>query len=244
MDVAREQVQQRTSEDFPLLVLTEEQTAGRGRMRRPWGVPPGSALLFSLVLCPRWLALADAAALIWLAGVSLCEGITTVTPLEPRLKWPNDVLLPGACQPDEHPHSGMHKIAGILLESSSSNGHLDWAIIGCGLNVHASPPADMSLRYPASSLDAALGQAVPQLPLLRAILRRMDYWYNQLATGEIQQLFTTWRGLLITLGQQVQIQTDAGLLCGLAEDVDLSGALHLRDDRGQVHVITNGDVSG
>jgi BirA family biotin operon repressor/biotin-[acetyl-CoA-carboxylase] ligase len=138
----------------------------------------------------------------------------------------------------------MYKIAGILLESSSSSSHLDWAIIGCGLNVHASPPLDMSLRYPASNLDAALGRTVPRLPLLRAILQRMDYWYNQLEAGAYHQLFTAWRALLVTLGQQVHIQTDAGVLRGLAEDVDTSGALRLRDKGGQVHVITTGDVSG
>jgi BirA family biotin operon repressor/biotin-[acetyl-CoA-carboxylase] ligase len=142
------------------------------------------------------------------------------------------------------PRSGLYKIAGILLESSSSSTHLDWAIIGCGLNVHASPPADMSLRYPATSLDAALGRAVPRLPLLRAILLRIDYWYRQLEAGEHHQLFATWRGLLATLGQQVEIHTDSVVLSGLAEDVDTDGSLHLRDAEGQVHIVTNGDVSG
>ncbi len=237
MDTAREQIGQRSAEEFPLLVLAEEQTAGRGRMGRPWSAPAGSALLFSLVLRPHWLNPADAAALVWMTGVSLCEGIAAVTPLQPRLKWPNDVLLPDA-------HSGMRKVAGILLEASSTESRMDWATIGCGLNVHASPPPDSNLLYPAGDLAAALGGPLPRLPLLRAILVRLDHWYNRLHNGERDALFAIWRRLLVTPGQQVRVQTSAGEIAGLAEDVEPSGSLRIVDAAGQIHIVSNGDVSG
>jgi BirA family biotin operon repressor/biotin-[acetyl-CoA-carboxylase] ligase len=175
--------------------------------------------------------------LVWLAGVSLCEAIAAVTPLKPRLKWPNDLLLPDST-------GRLHKIAGILLESGSSSERLDWAVIGCGLNVSASPPPDPSLRYPATSLQATLGHPVPRLPLLRAILERMDDWYTRLQAGGRDDLYATWHGLLATLGQPVHIALNEGTLSGTAEDVDTSGALHVRDEEGTLHIVTNGDVSG
>jgi BirA family biotin operon repressor/biotin-[acetyl-CoA-carboxylase] ligase len=243
MDIAREQARKWSAEAFPMLVLAEEQTAGRGRMKRPWVGAPGEALLFSLALRNLWeLPPTSAHMLIWMAGVSVCEAIAAVTPLRPRLKWPNDVLLPLDNQ-SATPGS-MGKVAGILLESSSSHNHINWAVIGCGLNVNDSPPVEMQMLYPAVSLASAVGQRVPRLPLLQAILRRMDFWCTCLQTGDHDALFVAWRDLLITLGQQVRIQTDSGILVGMAEAVDPSGALYVRDEVGTLHSITNGDVSG
>ncbi len=235
MDVGRDHLHKQPQDAFPLLVLAEEQTAGRGRMQRPWVAPAGGALLFSLVLRPRWvLPPAQSTALVWLAGVSICEGIAAETPLHPVLKWPNDVLL----KTDD----GLGKIAGILLESGSSSNRLEWANIGVGLNVSASPPPDPTLHYPATNLAAVLRRPVPRLPLLRAILLRLDSWYTRLGDGDHAELFAAWRDLLATPGQQVRVQTTDALITGLAEDVDASGALHIRDAEGKLHVVTNGDV--
>ncbi len=238
MDIAREHLRQQPPEVFPLLVQADEQLAGRGRMRRPWVGAPGQSLLFSLVLRPHWLQpTADVITLVWLAGVSLCEAIAATSTLQPRLKWPNDVLLPLPDQPDR-----MGKIAGILLESASSQQQVDWAIIGCGLNVNSSPSPDASMRYPATSLTVAQGAPVARLHLLRAILTRMDSWYTRLQAGEREALFVAWRALLTTLGQQVTIDTGDGTLSGLAEAVESSGALNVRDKTGTLHVVTTGDI--
>jgi BirA family biotin operon repressor/biotin-[acetyl-CoA-carboxylase] ligase len=209
-------------------------------MRRPWAAAPGSALLFSLVLRPGWLAPEAAMSLVWLAAVSLCEGIALVTPLSPRLKWPNDVLLPA--QSPAPGGAAWHKVAGILLESGHAQQRLDWASIGCGINISEHPPADV-LRSPATNLSAALGEPLPRLPLLRAILLRMDMWYGRLQQGDHDSLFAAWQNLLVTVGQQVQIETASGdILRGLAEGVEPSGALLVRDAAGTLHTVNSGDV--
>lgn len=241
MDTVREQLRQTEDHSVPMLVLAEEQTAGRGRKQRPWAAPPGSALLFSLGLRPHWLPLARVPSLVWMAGVALCEGISETTGLHPRLKWPNDVVLVGEKQADGTPT--LAKIAGILLETGSSGTGVAWAIIGCGINVSASPPLDTPLRYPATSLAAAAGRAIARLPLLRSILVRMDTWYTRLEQGADESLFVAWRDLLVTIGQQVQVDTADGPLAGYAEAVEPSGALRVRDADGNVHLVTSGDVS-
>lgn len=241
MEIAREQLKQQPESAFPMLILADSQTAGRGRLGRPWIAPPGSALLFSLVLRPRWMPPSDVIALVWMTGVSVCEAIAGLTPLHPRLKWPNDVLL---VTDDGQTPPTPKKIAGILMEFGSTGEQVDWAIVGCGLNVSASPPEDTPLNYPATSLAEASGQPVPRLPLLQSILTRLDYWYIRLQQRQRDHLFATWRDTLATLGQQVQLHTTEGTLSGLAEEVAPSGALLVRDADGVLHTVTSGDVGG
>src|SRR5262249_38484749 len=109
-DLAKQRA--RAGEAEGLVILAEEQTAGRGRQGRGWAAPPGSGLLLSLLLRPAWLPPGDAFLLMMLAGVALCEAVEQVAPLRAGLKWPNDLLLPagpGAQAPT-------HKAAGILSE--------------------------------------------------------------------------------------------------------------------------------
>jgi len=235
MDIARERLQTANLADLPLLVLAEEQTAGRGRLGRTWVAPAGSSLLFSLALRPNWLAPAHAPALIWWASVALCEGIADSLGIQPRLKWPNDVLIDVDAQ--------WCKVAGILVELSSNEQGIERAIIGCGLNVSASPPANLPLRYPATHLQVAFGQQISRLTLLQSILRRLDHWYLRLQNGEKEQLFQTWQALLITLGQDIEVNVANKVLKGRAEAVDASGTLFLRDENNYLHSISSGDVA-
>jgi BirA family biotin operon repressor/biotin-[acetyl-CoA-carboxylase] ligase len=265
MDLARELLSQLSDSQLPALVVADEQTAGRGRMGRPWVAPPGTALLASLAFRPVWLAPSQGVALVWLAAVALCEAVEDVTPLRPGLKWPNDLLVaaggesretaalaqlsPDQTSPpsaDRHPRPAppeavWAKAAGILLEVAVGQSGLETAVIGCGVNVSAAPPAGET-RYPATSLAAASGGAVSRLALLRALLRRIDAWHVRLRAGDSEGLYTAWRSRLLTIGQQVRIETPGGPIEGLAEDVDRGGALLVREPTGVVHSVTAGDV--
>lgn len=245
MDVARDWLRNAPPAARSLLVQTDEQTAGRGRMGRPWTAPPASALLFSLAPRPPWLTPATTPTLIWLAATSLCAAIENETGLQARLKWPNDVLLPApdlAQTMQAGSYAGWHKVAGVLIELGGGQPP-EWAIIGCGLNVSASPPLQAGLRYPATHLSRHTGRPVARLPLLRSIIRHCDAWYGRLADGDTASLFAAWRERLVTIGQTVEVQTAGGPLHGYAEDVEPDGALRLRAADGTLQIISHGDVS-
>jgi BirA family biotin operon repressor/biotin-[acetyl-CoA-carboxylase] ligase len=172
-------------------------------------------------------------ALVWMAGVALCDAVGEEVGLAATLKWPNDLLLPAP--------AGHAKAAGILLEAGIGGRTLDWAIIGIGVNVSDSPPP-AATRYPATSLRAAAGRPVDRLALLRSLLRHLDAWHRQLIDGDDTYLFEAWRGRLHTLGRSVTVHGPQGSVSGLAEAVGRDGALLLRDDYGALHTITTGDV--
>lgn len=244
-DIVRERA--RAGQAEGLVVLAEEQVAGRGRLGRGWAAPPGSSLLLSLLLRPTWLPPTGAFALTMLASVALCEAVEQVAPVRAALKWPNDLVLPIAQPglPDAPPEQ--RKAAGILSELELDRGGIAWAVIGIGVNVNWMPVGVVDgrdLAAVATSVSAAASRPVERRALLRALLAQLDVRYLALRQGRREELFDAWRGRLAMLGQPVQVRLLPGELHGIAEDVEPSGALRVRDERGVVHMILAGDIGG
>ena len=210
-----------------LLVLADTQTAGRGRQGRRWLTPAGSALALSLVLRPS-LTAEHAARVTMLAGVAVCEALEQLAGVQAGLKWPNDVLLDG------------RKAGGILVESALSGAHLDYLVLGIGINVSAAPPPEAVL-FPATSVEAAAGRPVDRLALLHALLARLDHHYPDLA-GANGRLHTTWLSRLLWLGERVVAQSAEGDYDGVVAGADPDGALVLRLDNGERKRVVAGDV--
>jgi BirA family biotin operon repressor/biotin-[acetyl-CoA-carboxylase] ligase len=99
-----------------------------------------------------------------------------------------------------------------------------------------------NLSQTATSVAAAAGREVSRLALLRALLTRLDARYQEVRRGRQAELFGAWRARLATLGRQVEIRMVDEVLRGVAEDVEPSGALVLRDADGVRRVVTAGDV--
>jgi BirA family biotin operon repressor/biotin-[acetyl-CoA-carboxylase] ligase len=208
-----------------LLVVAEEQTAGRGRGGRRWLTPPGSALALSVVLRPP-LTAALGTRLTMLAGLAACEAIEQAAGVQAGLKWPNDVLIGG------------RKAGGILVESALREDRVDHAVLGVGLNVSWAP-APEQVDFPATCVDAEAGRATDRLVLLRALLARLEARYVEL---EGERLFHDWRARLSLLDTPIELRTETGTFTGRAEDVDPDGALVFRADSGEVRRVLAGDV--
>ncbi len=210
-----------------LLVVADEQTAGRGRQDREWWAPPGTALLMSLLLRPS-MAAGLASQLTMCLGLGAAEGVEQIAGLHPRLKWPNDLLLDG------------RKLAGMLTELRLSGDQLAFAVLGLGLNVNLDFTSTDLAPF-AVSLQMALGHPVERLPLLAAILERCESWYERLLSGESPH--AAWSARLETVGRPVVVSLADGTLEGLAVGVNAQGALLVQADDGQVHTVWAGDVS-
>ena len=228
-----------------LLVIADEQTAGRGRLERRWWAPPGSSLLMSLLLRPALPAHA-AGQLTMCLGLAAVEGIESVTGLRPTLKWPNDLLLEG------------RKLGGMLTELRLDGERLAYAVLGLGVNVNVDfgdgrwtmddgqwsmvNGRSSGLADTAISLSMALGRAVDRVALLAAILARCEAWYEGVLAGESPH--AAWAARLDTVGRRVTVTTAAGSMAGMAVGVTPGGALLLHGDADATeHVIWSGDVT-
>ena len=211
------------------LVITDFQSAGRGRLDRDWVAPRGSSLLVSILFRPD-LAVYQVQRLTMSCGLALVGAIEAQTGLRAGLKWPNDLVVGGA------------KAGGILTEIGVQGTEVEFAVVGIGLNVNLDPaqlPA--GLHMPATSLSHELGVAVARLPLLHALLQGVEERYLALRAG--QSPHRDWAARLVTLGKPVTVTAIGSVLEGTAEDVDADGALLVRLADGRLERVLAGDVS-
>ncbi|MBN1136311.1 MAG: biotin--[acetyl-CoA-carboxylase] ligase [Anaerolineae bacterium] len=228
MDEARRLAEQGAPDGT--LVLTDYQTAGRGRLDRRWQAPPTSSLLLSFIFRPA-IAPHQVQQLTMLCGLAVAESVEAQTSLPVGLKWPNDLETGGA------------KVGGILTEIELSGVRVSYAIVGIGLNVNLDP---QQLNEPvlarATSLSTELGRPVARLPLLWAVLRAVEARYLVLGAGA-PRLHAEWAKRLVTLGRMVTVSTGDATWEGVAEGVDADGALLVRRIDGSLERIIAGDVT-
>jgi BirA family transcriptional regulator, biotin operon repressor / biotin---[acetyl-CoA-carboxylase] ligase len=209
-----------------LVVISEEQTAGRGRRGRTWLSPPGVNLMLSIALQPR-LAAADA----WqlglaaaLAGLAACRAHAAV-----GLKWPNDLVADDG-----------RKLGGLLVETMADGDRLSGAIVGVGINVnwprHAMPD---EIAAGATSLLDRSTTPIDRIRLLRHLLEAFEEELTQIDAGESP--LERYRAACTTLGTLVDVATPDGIVRGRAVDLDATGCLVVDADDGR-HVLSTGEV--
>ena len=214
----------------PVLLVAEQQSAGRGRMGRSWQSQAGDGLTFSLGLP---LQPAD-----W-SGLSLAVGISLAESLEPdpgghpriRLKWPNDLWLRDG--------QGERKLAGILVETASW-GELRYVVIGVGINVRplsaalASQAAPLAPLAPASLQELLPGVDVAQaLQLVAAPLVQAVLAFGLFGFTPFQARFSARDALA---GRAVQLSDGTD---GVAHGVGENGALRVHTAAGMKEIISS-----
>jgi BirA family biotin operon repressor/biotin-[acetyl-CoA-carboxylase] ligase len=191
----------RSGEPAGLVVVAEEQTAGRGRLDRAWVSPPRAGLTFSLLLRPvlpparwPWLPL--------LASVAVARALTSRAGVAAALKWPNDVLVDG------------RKVCGLLAEAVGGA-----LVVGIGLNV-TTRASELPHEHTTSLLLEG-ARTTDRDTLLRAVLREVT---GVLADEDAAK--AAYRDLCSTVGASVRIELPAGAsLEGVADAVDDHGRL-------------------
>ena len=223
MATARQVARQGAAEGT--VIIADEQTAGRGRLKRAWLTPRGN-LALSVILSP---SLPSLTSLIMLASLAVVRSIESVTGLKPQIKWPNDVLLNGK------------KVSGILIENDFLGDKVAYSIIGIGIDVNLKLADFPEIQPIATSLSDELGKEVSRLKLIRHLLVEMENLYLGLSAGG--SLYEEWRDNLVTLGKIVRATTDDAVYDGMAESVDRDGSLLLRRRDGTSVKIVAGDVT-
>jgi BirA family biotin operon repressor/biotin-[acetyl-CoA-carboxylase] ligase len=209
-----------------LVVVADEQTAGRGRAGRGWVAPRGTSLLLSILLRPL-LPASRLLTLPLVTGVAVAEAVEQSAGVRCDLKWPNDVLIDG------------RKLAGILTSTKASVTGGTSVIVGLGINVTT---PDAALPPGAISLLTATGIAHDRRTLLDLLLTRFAARYQEFLASGGQPDLTAWTGRAAYLGAIVDVQEGSQTITGRFLGVDASGALQLELADGTLRRVVSGDL--
>ncbi|MCE9568178.1 MAG: biotin--[acetyl-CoA-carboxylase] ligase [Planctomycetes bacterium] len=212
-----------------LVVIADFQTAGRGQYGRVWQSRPGSSLLMSVALRPP-PQLRRPVILTAFAAVAIGEAILTLTGVQAKIKWPNDLLIRGK------------KVCGILIENTTS------LVVGIGLNLNQTAEEFTQAELPdATSLAIVRGEP-PGLPpwsfqpsqdhgdkprgsqgpsleqAARVVVQKLDLEYGRLLAGERVAVEADWKWRIGLLGKQVTAElTDGTAISGRLHEMSFDG---------------------
>ncbi len=214
-----------------VVVIADDQTAGRGRFDREWVAERNATIAVSVVLRPPPPV---SSRLHIVCSLAVARAIESATGLGPAIKWPNDVLLGGK------------KTSGILLTSNRDRDGRPYVNAGIGINVNQTPDSLATITPPATSLRVGSSQPVSRTKVFCALLHHLEKLYLEALSGA--DLLDVWRSYLVTLGQQVRVQWRREDMLGFveegrAEDVDEFGRLLLRTDAGDIKTLVSGEVT-
>lgn len=199
------------------IVAAGHQNAGRGRLGRSWASAPGKALQFSLLLRPA-LPPEDAPLASLLVAAEMVRACRGVGGVAVSSEWPNDLL------------AGGRKVGGILPEAKVSGSHLDYLILGVGVNVSMGE-SDFpdEIRASATSLTMEGASAEPAVLLGQFLSGFREAW----RPGEPDfhgDVLRGYRAVCVTLGRRVRATTtDGAVVEGEATDLDEHGGLRIGD---------------
>lgn len=211
------------------LVITEEQTGGRGRLNRRWIASAGENLLFSVILYPDF-DIQKAMLLSFVGALAVTDAIESVTNLSSTCKWPNDILINGK------------KVCGILLESTVHHSEVGKLILGIGLNVNQTDFPD-DLRYKATSLRLESGKEIDRIVLLQKILEELENRYTELSHFPPSQIINDWKMKALIFGKKITVLENEFSFAATAIDVNEDGSLMVQTEDGSKKNIVAGDVS-
>lgn len=212
------------------IIITENQTAGRGQRGNAWEAEPNTNLTFSLILSPKFLTVAEQ----FKMNVAITVGITDVLQnyLPVQIKWSNDIYT----QNNNHKNNTTQskKIGGILIENTIQQNFIQHAIIGIGLNInqlHFNTPIATSLINETQQVTQQIAQQKYDLQtILEEVILGIENRYLQLRGGQYDMLKMIYLQRLYWFQEIHTFQTQDKYFVGLIIGIDNYGRLAINTE--------------
>ncbi|GAA0599974.1 bifunctional biotin--[acetyl-CoA-carboxylase] synthetase/biotin operon repressor [Virgibacillus siamensis] len=212
------------------VIIADEQTEGKGRMNRHWHSSKGKGVWMSLILKPD-IPPNLAPQLTLLTATVLAEVFSSYTNTNPKIKWPNDILIED------------RKTAGILTEMQAEQDQIQYVVIGMGINVNtAAEEIPDDIRNKATSLRMETGENWNLKDLIQRILAAFETGYETYMTDGFPPVKQKWEHYGYKIGERLFIKTLRkewyATFIGIGED----GALLIQNDDGGVEKIYSAEI--
>lgn len=199
------------------IVISEEQTAGRGQLGRNWYNPSRVNIAASIILRPE-LPIRDASKLTLMAASAFARSLQREG-IDATIKWPNDLLLNGK------------KIGGILTEMQTEGDRIQAVILGFGFNVNGNTIPE-ELLHRATSLKRETGVIHRRSELLARLLEDLESEYELFLETGFRPIQEHWFQNAAYLNETISLKTAGKTKTGVMRGISPEGALLLETEAG------------
>lgn len=206
------QLCQQTGTSEGTVVITNNQTSGRGQRGNSWEAKPGENLTFSIILKPTFLKASDQFLLNQCISLGLYDFLTQKLLHNVKIKWPNDMLVENK------------KVSGILIENIVQRDLIQWSVVGIGLNVNQTEFAFER----AASLQTFSGFALHLEKELHQLLACIEVRYLSLRQGNVELLKKNYNDALLGFQERRTFKVQQEEMEGIIQGVDAVGRLILQ----------------
>lgn len=196
------------------VVITDNQTAGRGQRGNTWESEAGKNLTFSIILKPAFLNPNDQFQLSMAVALGLYDYLTLQVD-GVKIKWPNDMML------------GDQKTCGMLIENQISGQHIQSSIVGIGLNVNQ----ESFLLPTATSMAVKKGHSFVLNDALAELLQWIEARYLQLRSRI--DLKEEYVAALYGRGETRSFKRGEEIFEGIITGIDSIGMLEVETNKGK-----------
>jgi BirA family transcriptional regulator, biotin operon repressor / biotin---[acetyl-CoA-carboxylase] ligase len=221
-----------SSDEFDgTIVVSEEQTSGKGRLGRTWISPKSKGIWMSIILKPP-IDPINASRVTLVAAAAVFNAMQDLQ-IPALIKWPNDIVL------------NNKKVCGILTEMSAELNRIHYLVIGIGINVNTyADEFPEEIKDIATSIKAETNNHIDRKTLLAGIINHFEPLYNELINfNNISESIDICRKNSIFLGKKVKIIKSGKEYTVKALDINHEGQLIVEHEDGTEETIFSGEVS-
>jgi len=212
------------------VIVSEEQSAGRGRLGRSFYSPASTGIYMSVILRPK-LSIEHSLLITTSVAVAVSKAIETLARIDTKIKWVNDIYF------------NEKKLCGILCEASIDfeSGGLEYAIVGIGINV-----STLKDEFPANLKEIATSifpnnDAKPiRSELIAEILNNISQCYDDISN---KSFLEEYKKRSFLLGQEIFVINGEKSDEATAIDIDEKAQLVVKFKDGSIKTLSSGEVS-
>ena len=209
------------------ILVSNEQTAGKGRKGKTFYSPSNTGVYFSILLREQ---LDKASMITVIAAVSICQAIEKISDIKPQIKWVNDIYIDGK------------KVCGILSESSLSieNGQIEYVILGLGVNIYS--PNE---KFPTAIEDIAgyLFENQHENIKNKLVAEFLNVFNINFKKYNKEQAINEYKKRSLVIGKKIIVLNQNSKKEARVLDIDQDGSLIVRYDNFSEEKLISGEIS-
>lgn len=212
------------------IVVADEQTEGKGRMNRSWHSAKNRGIWMSIILRPEILPI-EAPQLTLLAASALAEMMDKIYGIDPKIKWPNDLLIKNK------------KMAGILTEMQAEQDRINYIVLGIGINVnHDKADIPKELQNHATSLKLETKKEWDIHALIQELLTGFEQEYENFLANGFPEVKKKWERYGYRIGEVMTIKTGKEVYNAELIGIEADGALRVRLNDSREKVLYSAEI--